>query len=484
MDPIRITLRPAETHQVIDSFGASGAWWADPIGEAWSEPAKEHLAELLFSPTKGIGLSAWRFNIGAGSAWSGDRVWDKWRAPECFKKTADAPYDWSRHAGQQWFLRAAVRHGVPTRVAFCCSPPNWLTKNGRGQCDPNVGSTNLKTGNEAAFARFLGDVLDHFAQQGLAFTDISPLNEPQWEWNEGQEGCRYNNDDMIRLIRALGAEVKARGLDCAVDVLDAGEWVFLLDDQDWRGWAHKAAPAAYIHANGTKGWGKYRGYIGDLLGDPELRAILGNRLSAHSYWTDEGTDRLVNLRRAIRANADRVSPGARLQMTEYCVMQHKRDLGMDMALRVAKVIHSDLRWAEVSTWHWWLALSCGDYKDGLLYTDWRENGREEVLTSKTFWALGNWSRYVRPGWHRVSAEPAGESGLMVTAYASPDGKQLALVAVNEAKEPTRLWLESDSPLRNLRLAVTSADQDLAELPQKGDVVEVPARSVVTILADR
>ena len=40
MDPIRFTLRPAETHQVIDSFGASGAWWADPIGEAWSEPDK------------------------------------------------------------------------------------------------------------------------------------------------------------------------------------------------------------------------------------------------------------------------------------------------------------------------------------------------------------------------------------------------------------------------------------------------------------
>jgi len=450
---------------------------------AWSEASKERLAELLFDPAKGIGLSAWRFNIGAGSVYSGDNVWDKWRASECFKKTAEEPYDWSRHAGQQWFLRAAARHGVADRVAFACSPPIWLTKNGRGQCDPNVGSTNLKPGGEAAFAAFLCDVLAHFAQLGLPFSHISPLNEPQWEWNGGQEGCRYNNDDMIRLARALGAEVKARGLDVVADLLDAGEWVFLLDDEDWRRWAGKAAPAAYLHANGTKGWGKYRGYIGDLLGDPELRSIVGNRLSAHSYWTDNGRERLVDLRRALRANVDRVSPGAKLQMTEYCVMQHKRDLGMDTALRVAKVIHHDLAWAEVSAWHWWLALSPHDYKDGLLYTDWRETGRETIWTSKTFWALGNWSRYVRPGWRRVPATPVDQDSLYVTAFVSPAGDRLAVVAVNDGKETLPLWFDSDKPLRNARLAITSADHDLAELPLKGDAVVVPPRSVVTVLAD-
>ncbi|MBI5833606.1 MAG: hypothetical protein HZB16_15000 [Armatimonadetes bacterium] len=483
VDPVRVNLRVAEPHQTMDNFGASGGWWADPIGSAWGEPAKERVAELLFSPERGIGLSAWRFNIGAGSLYSGDNVWDKWRAVECFKKTADEPYAWSRHAGQQWFLRAAARYGVRDRVAFACSPPIWLTKNGRGQCDPNVGSTNLRPGADADYARFLCDVLTHFARQGLPFTHLSPLNEPQWEWNGGQEGCRYNNEDMIRLLRALGAEVKAQGLDVVVDLLDAGEWVFLLDDEDWRQWAHKPAPTAYVHANGTKGWGKYRGYIGDLLGDPELRGILGNRLSAHSYWTDNGRDRLVDLRRAVRADADRVSPGAKLQMTEFCVMQHKRDLGMDTALHVARTIHSDLAWAEVSAWHWWLALSPHDYKDGLLYTDWRETGKETVLTSKTFWALGNWSRYVRPGWRRVAADPVDQGDLCVTAFTSPAADKLAMVVVNESRDGQRLWLDSDKPLRNLRLAVTSADHDLAELPQHGDVVEVPARSVVTVLAD-
>ena len=50
------TTRPRQT---IDGFGASDCWSLDPIGRAWSDENKERLAELLFSRTRGIGLSMW-----------------------------------------------------------------------------------------------------------------------------------------------------------------------------------------------------------------------------------------------------------------------------------------------------------------------------------------------------------------------------------------------------------------------------------------
>jgi O-glycosyl hydrolase len=63
------------THQRIDGFGASDAWSIDPIIKKWELEGKqddiEALADLLFSIESGIGLSAWRFNIGAGSVEQG-----------------------------------------------------------------------------------------------------------------------------------------------------------------------------------------------------------------------------------------------------------------------------------------------------------------------------------------------------------------------------------------------------------------------------
>lgn len=47
----------------------------------------------------------------------------------------------------------------------------------------------------------------------------------------------------------------------------------------------------------------------------------------------------------------------------------KVDLGMDAALYMARVIHTDLTVANAAAWQWWLAVSPYDYKDGLIYVD-------------------------------------------------------------------------------------------------------------------
>src|SRR5690242_10468129 len=58
--------------QTIRNFGASDAWTCQYIG-LWPDAKREQVADWLFSrdtdangSPKGIGLSLWRFNIGAG----------------------------------------------------------------------------------------------------------------------------------------------------------------------------------------------------------------------------------------------------------------------------------------------------------------------------------------------------------------------------------------------------------------------------------
>src|SRR5690606_15326075 len=77
-----------QEHQTMHSFGASDCWTAKFIGNWKNEQKKEQIADWLFSldtladgSPKGIGLSLWRFNIGAGSYEQGiaSDIPDEWR---------------------------------------------------------------------------------------------------------------------------------------------------------------------------------------------------------------------------------------------------------------------------------------------------------------------------------------------------------------------------------------------------------------------
>ena len=123
----RVRVDASVRHQEIANFSASDAWSMDPIGREWSESNRDKIADLLFDRNKGIGLSLWRFNVGAGSTVTDEaQIPDAWRRAECFKASMGAPYDWTRQAGQQWFLRAARRRGVDQFLAFAVSPPAWM----------------------------------------------------------------------------------------------------------------------------------------------------------------------------------------------------------------------------------------------------------------------------------------------------------------------------------------------------------------------
>src|SRR5699024_1909965 len=92
-------------------------------------------------------------------------------------------------------------------------------------------------------------------------------------------------------------------------------------------------------------------------------------------------------------------------MTEWCEMVGGRDSGMDSALVLARTVHSDLTIANAAAWQYWIAVSRYDYRDGLLYTDYVGPGDEESLhETQRLWALGNYSRFLRPGARRIGAE--------------------------------------------------------------------------------
>ena len=194
-------------------------------------------------------------------------------------------------------------------------------------------------------------------------------------------------------------------------------------------------------------------------------------------------------------------PGWKLWQTEYCILVgsegktgNGRDLGINTALEVARIIHLDLTLASVSAWQWWTAFSPENYKDGLIHTDWKKPGdRETVYPAKLLWALGHYSRFLRPGMRRVelSGEELDPRGLLGSAYKDDKARRLVLVYVNmgfEARrvEP-RLAGGAQAPrLKSITPFVTTdrAGDDLRPLPAQGPgPVEIPARSIVTLMAE-
>jgi hypothetical protein len=148
----------------------------------------------------------------------------------------------------------------------------------------------------------------------------------------------------------------------------------------------------------------------------------------------------------------------------------------------------------VTAWQWWTAVSGVNYKDGLIFTDWKKPGdAESIITSRLLWAIGNYSRFVRPGMRRVELEGEGHDirGLMGSAYRDEKARRVVAVYINMETGSQMVQLDFGLGGRRWRLKsiaphVTSESEgdELKEYAAlvAGAPIEIPARSVVTLAA--
>ncbi|GAB4044238.1 glycoside hydrolase [Spirosoma jeollabukense] len=494
IQPVTVNLQ--EEFQTIHSFGASDCWSAKFIGKWQDETKKNQIADLLFSldtlangQPRGIGLSLWRVNIGAGSYEQKDSsaIRDEWRREECFL-TPDGRYDWSKQAGNQWFLQAARQRGVRYTLGFTNSPPVQMTRNGKAF---SLGgkTINLKPGALEPFADFLANVADHFK-----FDYLSPINEPQWDWTAdkkgkaGQEGTPAENADIRAVTNALSTKLAASQAKTTVVTGEAGQLDFLYG----RAESGRGEQLNYFFAP------KQATSLAKL---PNVEPVW----AYHSYFTTCRDSTLVAVRQQAAQRARSVG-SPQLWQSEFGVLgdicgQYNgspRHTDMAYGLYVAKVIHNDLTVANVTSWQWWLAINPYNYSDGLVYINGpdgaykqHDNARQDgqVVDSKQLWAFGNYARFIRPGMKRVavrigaSSNPVAEAGqCMVSAYKDPDRKQIVLVCINMTPSVT------DLPLNGLKLKdnrfasyVTAEAKTLTKSIVSPNRIQLEPKSVTTLV---
>ncbi|TRX71168.1 glycoside hydrolase [Carboxylicivirga sp. M1479] len=505
---VELSFDLTDKKQTIRNFGASDGWNTEKIGKYWPQEKKEKLAELLFSAEKdddgnpkGIGLSAWRFNIGAGTAEQGDasRISNEDRRTEGFLNADGETYDWNKQQGQQWFLKkAALEYEVSDIIGWQNSPPIHFTKNNLGFREYGASmSTILKREYFDKFANFLADVSEHFKSEGITFDYISPLNEPQFSWSPSnfggtvtQEGTPWTNQDIHDVVSAIDNVFNARGVDTKLFITEA------------------ASVSHHLGGNGHADNQLYNFWNSNSTLSLNNKSSLAKIVSFHSYWKDYGAT-LIDTRSELNSKIQNLTTVPEVWQTEYSMLGTGYRQGypdgyklseMECALSLARVIMTDLNVANVTGWQWWTTFEKGKHggetRFSLIEAITNLNYSDGTYhLNKLFYSLGHFSHFIRPGMTRLTYSRSDNlniyneaNDIMYSVYTNDDETKLVVVAANFSdvtKEVNIGFANGDKKIENEQLYLSNAYCNLtkqsAGLTINGMVV--PAQSLVTYTAD-
>lgn len=477
--------------QTMEGFGASDCWLPNQIGKYWRNNRLQ-LARWLFSSNissagqpAGIGLSMWRVNLGAGTAEQGDAGGvDANNRAESY--LVNGVYDWNKCEGQRYFMQQAKNNGVESFVLFSNSPLVQFTKNGKGYSESGA-YANLKDDCYDDFAEYMANVADHFNGEGYKVTHISPVNEPQYNWDgHNQEGSGWQNSEVARLAKELDKALAAKSSSTKILLPEAAAWGYLYE-------GNVNDRASQIEAF----WGTgSSNYIGDL-------AHVDNVVGGHSYWTFDNWNDMRSVRQRVADKAG--AKGLRVWQTEWSMLDKEpSELGgtydqvseFDIALYMSKIIHNDIVKAGCTSWSYWTAMSVERWSQknrfelikttpagGAYSDDFTAEGTVEATPN--LWVLGNYSLFVRPGYFRVDLTGADSKDFCGTAYVSPDGKTVVAVYTNADKIKGVMLDNTITGAGTLqtvtRYTTTSKKELLGEKFNPADKVFVEPNSVSTIV---
>lgn len=397
----RLYTNLTKTYQTVESYGASGAWWASTYG---TEPFVDTLLKTIFTD-EGAGLNNYRHNVG------GSVKDDKSDANSSMVVSAvysplmeDGAYDFSRDIGGYTVLMKLLELGtIDDFTFFMNSPPSTMTKNGKTYADADASDlSNLREDAYEAYAEYVVDVVQIYHDLGIPVKFVSPINEPQYDWNTGtQEGCHYEPTEAIRLLELIAAELQDRCEkdpsleDVRISFAESGTWY----DKNY---------INYLY------W--------KLYANPEYSEKFAH-IGAHSYAANASSkEQLMKELFNIAANVT-------LRQTEFAYGAAQTDLSITSAVAVARVMHEDLSILNVDGWSFWLAGGNGSYSDALVYYN---VGQSDVVATKRLWAMGQYARFTK-GAIRVEADSYGmPENVFTTAYVDPENGNLVYVIINDS----------------------------------------------------
>ena len=419
-ESVSISINWTQEYQIMDGFGASGAFQRATQLMEMSEPARTEILDALFSRQTGAGLSMVRNIVGDGSP-----------LPDGVPTTQPSKGDWqgSGDEGQLWLMHEASRRGATRFMSTVWSAPAWMKDN------QSVIGGSLSPDHYQDFADYLVAYIRGYEEVfNLDIYAISIANEPV---NNAKYSSSLWSGEQIRdfIKMHLAPTFERQGLSTKIIIGEDETWseelaLATLADEE----AAKSVDIVAAH-----------GYLGDI------HAFTRAKECGKTVWQTE-----------VAAFVD-------------------NDPGIDDGIEWATKVHTYVVDCDASAFLYWWFVSKRNNRGALVVID--ESNSTDYTLNKRLFTIGNFARFIRPGYIRIDCTANPAPDVYVSAYKDEDSGTLVIVAVNASKEPITLNIEpTEFQATAFTPYVTNATRDLREGdPMQPDKVSLAARSVTTLV---
>ena len=407
--------------QKIDGFGIATSWSVIP-------PSPQ--LDAFFSVSKGAGLSIlrnripFRENPTANDAFMGGGNYDFTTAgtgADAYKTFSLNWNNWDLYATRKLIgvLKENPDYQVPTYISAPWTPPNNNTSRWKlNVADyvnlPEVGG-HLDPAHYQDYADVLADyVLGFESNMGVPLAALSLQNEPNFQ--ASYESANWSADQLHAFLLVLRSEFSKKGVFSALP----GFTILAPEADSFR-----------------------EDLILPSLADSNTASLIGI-VGAHQYdfgpWNVD-----IYSPKPLSAS---LAAGKKVWVTEWNTDAFTTETPFSKALLLARLIQTDLTSASVSAYvHWW-------YKDLV---------DSAGSPNKNLWAIGQFSRFVRPGSVLLEAPKSKGDDLLLAAFKDAAGSTLTLVAINRGAVDMTFAIELDSgTLGSVMCYRTSESEDLAK----------------------
>jgi glucosylceramidase len=392
-----LTVDTGRRFQQIEGFGGAFTESAACNWLALGADRRREVLEAYFDPARGHGYSLCRVHMG-----SCDFALGNYAHVEAPGDLALASFSINRDRQALLpFIHAAQRvAGAPIKLlASPWSPPGWMKTTGRmndgGQLRPEFRS---------AWARCYVRFIKSYEAEGVPIWGVSVQNEPMA--TQRWDSCLYTAEEERDFVRDfLGPELEAAGL---------GQVKIVIWDHNRDLMVERANTVYSDSAAARYVWGTGFHWYGEDCFDHVQQV--------HDAWPDK-----------------------QLLFTEGCQEGGPHHGSWELGERYARsMIHDLNRWT-VGWIDWNLLLDhqggpnhVGNFCSAPIHTN---EARDGFSLQSSYWYLGHFARFVRPGAHRVLCA-ASRQDIEATAFRNVDGSS-AVVVMNRTGQSQRFALRID-----------------------------------------
>jgi glucuronoarabinoxylan endo-1,4-beta-xylanase len=386
-----VTVKLDGAHQTIQGFGLNDAL----LSATWSTQTLDNL--FTTTGANGIGLQVLRIGMNSSGGLAGSTasnisgaksrgakiIGSTWSPPANCKSnnsTIDGGHTLTSCYGSWSDTIASFAKTNGLYAMSIGNEPDFASCGNSEPCNGNYDTTLYTAKEMVAFIKVAGPKL-----QANGVKVIAP-EASEWihQWsNESAKGSVPGNKNSSDPMKC---GFPASNAACTMgDGYDYGHW--MAKDAD----AWKALDIIGVHEYDTQ---HAEPWPSDVSGGKKDKEVWQTEMSGVKWWPEQGTG---------SAGTDTIDNG----------------------VAVAGWIHSALVVGEASAWLWWWYNAYNtDDNEGLLL------GKTGTTLTRRYFALGNYSKFVRPGYIMVDVTGNSSTDVLLSAFKGTDGT-VVVVAINK-----------------------------------------------------